>query len=304
MERVMIVRLGRSAGWLAILATGLVLTGSTTVARPDVTSIMTGGRFVYTTASGDSLTLVGARYGVEPKVIARLNGLTPAARLRVGQTLVIDNRHLIPEMISAPITINIPQRVLFHADAAGLLTAYPVGLGRPTWPTFVGTFKVATLETSPVWDVPCSIQEEMRRSGKPVVTRVLPGAENPLGAYWIGLDRPAFGIHGTNAPASIYRFQTHGCIRLHPDDIEQLFRTVRVGTPGEILYQPVLLAQDGDGTIWLEAHPDIYRRATDGLEAVRKLASHDELEGQIDWVGVRFVLRARDGTPIDVTRRP
>ena len=264
---------------------------------------MTGGRFVYAAVRGDSLAVVGARYGVEPRVLARLNNLSATARLRVGQPLTIDNRHLIPETMNASITINIPQRMLFHTAAAGSITAYPVGLGRPSWPTFLGRFRVTTLETKPIWDVPNSIQEELRRAGKPVLTRVLPGPDNPLDGYWIGLDRPAYGIHGTNAPASIYHFQTHGCIRMHPDDIEQVFRTVHIGTPGAIIYEPVVLAQDFDGTIWLEAHPDIYRRSADGLEIVRRLASHEELEGEMDWPAVQRALKAREGTPTDVTRR-
>lgn len=263
---------------------------------------MTGQRFSYTVQPGDSLTLVSARFGIDVAGIADLNGLTAGARLRVGQTLVIDNRHLIPDRPDLAIVINVPQRMLFHRAADGMVRAYPVGLGRPTWPTFIGRFTVALLETDPVWDVPPSIQEEMRRAGKPVLTHVAPGPANPLGAFWIGLDRPGYGIHGTNAPASLYRFQTHGCIRLHPDDVALLFRAVAVGAAGEIVYEPLRLVQMRDGRIWLEAHPDVYRRARDPLLVVRELASQDELESEIDWLMVREVLRAKRGTPVDVTR--
>ena len=262
---------------------------------------MTGQRFSYTVKPGDSLTLVSARFGVDVAGLADLNGLTAGAGLRVGQPLAIDNRHLIPDRPDRAIVINIPQRMLFHRAADGTVRAYPVGLGRPTWPTFIGRFTVASLETDPVWDVPPSIQAEMRRTGKPVLTRVMPGPTNPLGAFWIGLDRPGYGIHGTNAPASIYRFQTHGCIRLHPNDVTRLFHEVAVGAAGEIVYEPLLLVQMRDGRIWLGAHPDVYRRARDPLVVARQLASQDELEGEIDWLAVREVLRAKRGTPVDVT---
>ena len=56
----------------------------------------------------------------------------------------------------------------------------------------------------------------MRREDKVVLTQVPPGPENPLGKHWVGLSIPGIGIHGTLAPASIYHFQSHGCIRLHP----------------------------------------------------------------------------------------
>ena len=299
----MTVKTGLVAGWIVVLAAAIALESSTMAARSGGPAIMTGRRFVYTTVPGDSLTIVGARYGIESRVIARLNDLSPTARLRVGQTLTIDNRHLIPEPFPAPITINIPQRLLFFMDAAGSIAAYPIGLGRPSWPTFVGPFRVALLEVNPVWDVPPSIQDEMLRLGKPVVTQVRPGPDNPLGAYWIGLDRSGYGIHGTNAPASIYHFQTHGCIRLHPEDIGQLFGRVSVGTRGEIVYRPILLARADDGTVWLEAHSDVYHRSPDGLAVVRELASYEELEAEMDWMAVRTALQTRQGTPVDVTRR-
>ena len=299
------IGLARHIAWLAVgaLVFGLPPASRAAAGRAGAAGFMTGAQFTYTAQPGDSLWRVGARFGVDLPYLAALNQIGQTARLRVGQTILVDNRHLIPDRRETAIVINIPQRLLFHTRSNDAVTAYPVGLGRPAWPTFVGAFKVASLETDPVWDVPPSIQEEMRRSGNPVLTRVAPGPDNPLGAFWIGLDRPGYGIHGTNAPASIYHFQTHGCIRVHPDDIASLFRAVAVGTTGEIVYQPVLLSQAAGGRIWLEAHPDIYRRTTDALASVRELASHEELEAEMDWQAVRSVLHARLGTPIDVTLR-
>lgn len=40
-----------------------------------------------------------------------------------------------------------------------------------------------------------------------------------------------YGIHGTDAPSSIGRSASHGCIRVRNEDIETLFRIVAVGTP-------------------------------------------------------------------------
>ena len=293
---------GRSVGPLLIAAMTLVASAAREVPTSSSEPGMTGQRFSYPVKAGESLTLVSARFGVDLAALADLNGLAPTARLGVGQRLLIDNRHLIPDRRDAAIVINIPQRMLFHRTGDGSIRAYPVGLGRPTWPTFVGRFAIASLEIDPVWDVPPSIQAELRQAGKPVLTHVAPGPDNPLGAFWIGLDRPGYGIHGTNAPASIYRFQTHGCIRLHPDDVALLFRAVALGATGEIVYEPLLLVQMRDGRIWLEAHPDVYRRARDPLLVVRELASQDELESEIDWLMVREVVRAKRGTPVDVTR--
>ena len=92
--------------------------------------------------------------------------------------------------------------VLFYFAQGTLMTHYPARLGRPDWPTPAGTFAVLSKQENPVWDVRKSIQEEMRRCGQTVKTRVP-----------------------------------------HPDDIADLFGRVSIGTPGHIIYTPVLLAR-------------------------------------------------------------
>ncbi len=151
--------------------------------------------------------------------------------------------------------------------------------------------------------MPKSIQHEMAQQGKEVKTKVAPGPDNPLGRYWIGLSLPAIGIHGTVAPRSIYRFRTHGCIRLHPDDAAELFPMVLVGRPVRIIYEPVLLAYLDDGRIFVEANPNIYRLASNALEDLQALADSRHLGYMIDWQRVRETLERKDGIARDVTIR-
>ena len=40
------------------------------------------------------------------------------------------------------------------------------------------------------------------------------GPNNPVGAAWIGLSLPTYGIHGTPNPETIGRAESHGCFRL------------------------------------------------------------------------------------------
>ena len=46
-----------------------------------------GGEWTYTVRSGDSLTSIGARYGVDERVLAAANGLEESSRLKSGQEL-------------------------------------------------------------------------------------------------------------------------------------------------------------------------------------------------------------------------
>ncbi|MCL5668570.1 MAG: L,D-transpeptidase [Gammaproteobacteria bacterium] len=156
------------------------------------------------------------------------------------------------------------------------------------------------MEENPTWDVPLSIQEEMRLEGKEVITQVPPGPNNPLGKYWLGLSLPAIGIHGTIAPTSVYRFQSHGCIRLHPDDISALFANISVNLAGKIIYRPVLLAQLPDGRIFLEAHPDVYKQGGNPLQRVQELAAEADITELIDWEKVAQVIKQKEGLAREV----
>ena len=270
--------------------------------RDDALAVaITGGLHEYEVVPGDHLTGIGARFGVSVALLADTNGLRRDAVLRVGQVLAIDNRHLAPAGIDDGVLINVPQRMLFHFEAGVLRAAYPVALGKPSWPTPRGPFQVASLVKDKPWIVPKSIQEEMRREGKPVLTRVEPGPDNPLGRHWIGLSMPAIGIHGTIAPASIYGLRSHGCIRLHPDDVAELFERLRVGTPGAIVYRTALLAALPDGRIFVEINRDAYRRSPPTAEALRALADRHGLSDRIDWGKVRVALRDQDGVAREVS---
>jgi L,D-transpeptidase ErfK/SrfK len=238
---------------------------------------------------------------VSVALLADTNGLRRDAVLRIGQVLTIDNRHLAPAGVYDGILINVPQRMLFHFEAGVLRAAYPVALGKPSWPTPLGAFHVVSLVKDKPWIVPRSIQEEMRREGKPVLTRVEPGPDNPLGRHWIGLSMRAIGIHGTIAPASIYRLRSHGCIRLHPDDVAELFERLSIGTAGEIVYRTALLAALPDGRIFVEINRDAYRRSPPSVEELRALADRHGLSDRIDWGKVRVALRDQDGVAREVS---
>jgi lipoprotein-anchoring transpeptidase ErfK/SrfK len=56
-----------------------------------------------------------------------------------------------------------------------------------------------------------------------------------MGAAALGLDRGNYAIHGTNNPASIGHFVSHGCIRMYNQDIMDLYDRAHVGTPVFVL---------------------------------------------------------------------
>jgi len=241
---------------------------------------------------------------VSPILVAQQNAIPYPGKgaVRNGQRLRIHHPHIVPNGLDDGVLINIPQRMLFHFNGGRLIASYPVGLGKPSWPTPEGEFRIVSRAKDKTWIVPRSIQEEMRREGRPVLQEVPPGPNNPLGKHWLGLSLWGYGIHGTLAPTSIYQFRSHGCIRLHADNIAELFNAVEVSTPGRLIYQPVLLAVADDGRILLEVHRDIYNKGINPARIVRNLAEAHGLSDRIDWSVADAVVVAQDGVAREVGR--
>jgi len=262
-----------------------------------------GGEFDFIVADGNSFRRIGSRFGVSPRILARDNGRQVTDSLHAGDVLHIDNRHIVPLERANLIEVNLPQRMLFHFEDWRVTGAYPVAIGQPSkqWRTPIGSFKVIQMREDPTWRVPASIQREEEAEGKVVENEVEPGPDNPLGKYWIGLSMPIVGIHGTNHPITVYSYRTHGCVRLHPDDIEALFGAVDLNDRGEIVYLPLMLARLDDGRIFLESQKDIYRKGTGGIAAVKALAESTGIGSLIDWPRAENVVRDEDGIARDVT---
>lgn len=156
-------------------------------------------------------------------------------------------RHVLGQRIREGVVINLPAfRLTFYEDWAPVKT-YRVAIGRRSDPTPVGYFTVATKVVNPTW--------YPTRGGEPVP----PGEKNPVGSRWIGLNVLNYGIHGTNSPASIGKDVSLGCIRLHHDEIEELFERVKSGMMVLIVYERAEMWVDElTGERSLAIHPDVY----------------------------------------------
>ncbi len=265
------------------------------VAENELSHALVGGSGAYMVKKGDFLTTIAGRFGESAASIAQENGIDYNAHIVPGQVLAIENTHIVPRTLENGILINVPQRLLFFFRNGEVVATYPVGLGRPNWPTPYGDFGVALLSKNPNWVVPINIQEEMRREGQVVRTQVPPGPNNPLGKYWIGLSRPGYGIHGTVSPSSIYQFRSHGCIRLRNEDIAELYPQIAVDDPVKIIYEPVLVATLDDGRIYLEVDPDVYIEGTDVVKTLLQTAIANHLSDRIDWVKAAQVIQKHEG---------
>jgi hypothetical protein len=74
-----------------------------------------------------------------------------------------------------------------------------------------------------------------------------------------------------------------------------LFDLVEIGTPVRIIYETVLVAIDDTGGVWLEVHPDVYRRAGDALVRAIDLLDETGVAETIDPLAVRRCVSRRAG---------
>jgi lipoprotein-anchoring transpeptidase ErfK/SrfK len=113
------------------------------------------------------------------------------------------------------VLISIPDRKLAVLEDDDVIATFPVAVGAAMSPSPTGEFKIVNRVANPTY----------YHGGKVIPT----GKDNPLGTRWLGLSLKGYGIHGTNAPRSVGRAASHGCIRLRNRDIERLFTMLRAG---------------------------------------------------------------------------
>ncbi len=292
--------------WLLIILWSL--TGAA-AANADPTGLnlytqVAGGEEEYQVESRGTLTRVAQERGLKWTALARRNNLKKPYLLKKGMTLKVDTTHIVPWELNDGLVINLPELNLYYFKDGTYQRRYALAVGKPSWPTPTGAYKISEKRRNPTWNVPPSIQEEMEEQGLEVVEKVPPGPKNPLGKFWLGTSAAGVGIHATNRPWSVGYYVSHGCIRMLPEEIEKLFPQIEVGTPVKIIYRPVKMALTAQGRIFLEAHPDIYQKKIDTLALVRELARRNQLEERIDWDLVPKILKAREGIAQDISKDP
>ncbi len=132
-------------------------------------------------------------------------------------------------------------------------------------------------------------------------TTVPPGNRNPLGKYALRTSLSGVMIHSTIHPESVYGFSSHGCIRMLPGNIEELYKDIRTRSNGEIIYQPVKMAVTGEGRIFLEVHADVYKKNRNLEGEVKRLIAANGAESKVDWNKIRASLKAKSGKAEDIT---
>jgi L,D-transpeptidase ErfK/SrfK len=268
----------------------------------------------YTVSARDTLADIARKNEIGLTELMAANPNVTSATIHPGVTLTIPGRHLLPMGTRSGIVVNLAEMRLFRFLPDGRVLTAPISVGREGWDTPAGTTKVVEKRENPVWNVPVSIQAENPK----LPDKVPPGPDNPLGKYALTLGWPGYLIHGTNAPWSIGKPSSHGCIRMYPEDIAALFAVTPVGEPVTVIDTPVTLGQQ-DGVLYLQVTPTRAQANklvnfsdapplddSDGnIRALKARLSQLQAQGaQIDGNAVNAAIQRHDGIPVAIGKMP
>ncbi len=217
---------------------------------------------VTTVGENDTLSDIARRFDVGYQEIVRANPKVDPWLPGVGREIVVPTQFVLPSAERKGIVVNIAQLRVFYfpqmkKGEKQVVYTYPIGIGKVGWSTPEGKTKVIAKEADPVWRPTASIRKEHAENGDPIPALVPAGPDNPLGKYKFTLGWPTYLIHGTNKPYGVGLRSSHGCIRLYPEDVEQLYKMMNTGTVVTVVNQPFVFGWHQD---------QLYLQAFDVLE--------------------------------------
>ncbi|KAF0207350.1 MAG: ErfK/YbiS/YcfS/YnhG family [Actinobacteria bacterium] len=177
---------------------------------------------------GTSLRVVASKRGERVDRAAAITAITAA--LQDGtKTLTLPVTYAEPKVLEkdlgTTILVRRTQRKLWLYDHGALVKTYDVAVGTPGYPTPRGNWMIVQKRYRPTWSNPGSDW------AKGMPASIGPGPGNPLGTRALNLNAPGIRIHGTSKNYSIGTAASHGCMRMHMWDVEELYDLVEVGTP-------------------------------------------------------------------------
>jgi lipoprotein-anchoring transpeptidase ErfK/SrfK len=111
---------------------------------------------------------------------------------------------------------DLSSRTLTVMGENGALRTFNVAIGAPNYPTPTGTYKIRKIVWNPSW-IPPDSKWAKKETAKG------PGEKgNPMKVAKIFFREPDYYIHGTGQVNSLGSAESHGCLRMHPDEVAEL----------------------------------------------------------------------------------
>src|SRR5579863_3699918 len=270
---------------------------------------------VVAASKDDTLTDIARRFNVGYEEILRANPGVDPWLPGEGREVIVPTQFILPDAPRSGVVINIAAMRIFYyppvkrGEPAVVIT-HPIGIGKVGWRTPEGVTRIIRRQKDPTWRVPVSVRKEHHENGEELDPVIGPGPDNPLGKYAFYLQWPSYLIHGTNKPAGVGLRSSHGCIRLYPEDIEQFFNMVPLGTQVRVVNQPFLFGWR-EGQLYMQPYDVLEDDTRDWTKAQKKLLTQSfaarlqqqlqQQHEQVDWTLVSSLSRSPRGIPVPIT---
>ncbi|MBW3572544.1 MAG: L,D-transpeptidase [Gemmatimonadetes bacterium] len=118
--------------------------------------------------------------------------------------------------------VDLSERKLYLYHDGEVVNTYDVAVGDAEHPTPEGEFTINRIIWNPGWVPPHGAEwAEDKEEKKPN------DSENPMVGAKLFFEYPDYYIHGTDAPHTLGEAESHGCIRMHPDEVKDLAEWVQ-----------------------------------------------------------------------------
>jgi L,D-transpeptidase ErfK/SrfK len=230
--------------------------------------------------------------------------------------VIVPSQFVLPDAPRTGLVINIAAMRIFYFPPVKkgerqVVFTHPIGIGKVGWRTPEGVTKIVRRQKDPTWRVPVSVRKEHHENGEELEPVIGPGPDNPLGKYAFYLQWPSYLIHGTNKPAGVGLRSSHGCIRLYPEDIEQFFNMVPIGTQVRVVNQPFVFGWR-DGQLYMQPYDVLEDDTRDWARAQKRLLTKSfavrlqqevqQHHEQVDWNRVSSLAHSPRGVPVPITQ--
>ena len=180
------------------------------------------------------LEYLSETFHATPALLEQLNPDMTFDGLAAGTEIMVPNVAAVTRDAAPIAKLVISDRGHFvHAvDSAGTIVFhFPSTLGSSYDPSPQGDYEVTSITEDPWWHYQPAILAHVPDDQPDA--RIPPGPNNAVGAVWMALSKPHYGIHGTSAPETIGYATSAGCVRLTNWDVLFLARQIEAGTPVE-----------------------------------------------------------------------
>lgn len=157
-----------------------------------------------------------------------LTKINPNKKFIAGETITVVDTGSVFENGFTKVVINKATNTLTAYQDQTLVASYPATIGNTKKSVNTGTYTISNKVKMPHY------KATITKNNKKETAILPPGANNPVGVVWIGLNKSGYGIHGVSNPEIIGQLSSTGSVGLSNWDALEVFANVDENTAIEI----------------------------------------------------------------------